>query len=51
MTGISQKVLTNSLRSIEEDGLITRPGALALSFLCCLGCFLQLSLLCLLSHE
>lgn len=51
LTGISQKVLTNSLRSMEEDGLITRPGALALSFLCCLGCFLQLSLLCLLSHE
>ncbi|RGH08381.1 hypothetical protein DWW39_09045 [Clostridium sp. AF15-31] len=51
MTGISQKVLTNSLRSMEEAGLITRPGALALSFLCCLGCFLQLSLLCLLSHE
>lgn len=24
LTGISQKVLTNSLRSMEEDGLITR---------------------------
>ena len=24
LTGISQKVLTDSLRSIEEDGLITR---------------------------